>query len=401
MADFLAYFTFFFVVLFLNVMDYKRFRTLVNPMFFVSVPFTMVLIICLVLNRHMNFVEFYAPSLWIWTVGLLLFWIGGICIESLMRKIKCRLEAPRNDIRNLVPYFIIAFSLLLLFMKSRSLSSMDLGSKEMGEEIGVGGIMGRVSNILILSYPLFAVMRFNRLLKIPLMLLMTVFLISLGSKTWIMSTILAAVILYFQTRNVKISLAKIGIVMMALLGLFFLYYSLNIDAKSSEQLVGFVSRHFYFYLTSGVLPMGEFFRLETPDVYNGLTLPFINIFKVLLGISEASSHSSLWFATDLTLGTPSNVFTFFGTIYIFSDTLGFVFYSLFLGAWCYFISVYSKQKDNVFLKIIDSLNIALLFFGWFNCTFFLLRIWEITVFCFMFYFISQYKIIFSSRLQNE
>lgn len=143
-----------------------------------------------------------------------------------------------------------------------------------------------------------------------------------------------------------------------------------------------MARHFYFYITSGILPLSEYVRLGMDSMHNGITLPFISIIHYWMG-EEVSAHSPLWIVTDNVLGTSSNVYTFFGTLWIFGDRLDYVFYSILSGIISMSAYRLYKYHNSIFYLIAYAYTMCILFFGWYNWYFATLRIWEIYIYCFV------------------
>lgn len=393
MGDFITCCIFFIEIIIFIIIDYKRYGSLVNPISFISIPFAFIFLLCIFLNSRFDFVDFYIPSLWVWIIGLFFFWIIGNISRMLIKRERLK---KSNGVINRLPIVIFIFCALLSTLKINSLgSSLDFGSKELGVEMGMGGIMGRASNILLIMFPFVAVCNLKRILKIGVLLLLCVLLMSLGSKTWILNAIIASFILLLVEKKIKITRRSIFIILISVLILlfsfFFLYYKLNTKIEDNEALIVFVYRHFYFYLTSGILPLGLYFKTGANEIVNEFQLPFINILEIWLGKQIVSAHSPLWYTTDISLGTQSNVFTFFGTLFIESSFGGFLFYSSFFGFWCYLLFEIARAKANIYLNIINVYNLSLLFFGWYNCSFAILRIWEVTIYCLIFYYLTKKK----------
>ena len=338
----------------------------------------------------MNFVPFYIPSLRIWIYGLFFFWLSGqICIKFLKRQN----FVTSTQIHNKLPHIVFLICILVTVLRFNGLGDLDFGSKEMGEEIGMGGIAGRIANLLLICFPFIISIRLSHVFKIIISAILIVFLLSLGSKTWLMNGILAAIICLLFRNKIKLTFKSIGITAFILFACFYIYYSLNVNIDDSSDLTNFILRHFYFYLTSGILPMGEYCRLGSNGFDTNFSIPFLNIIALKLGFGNEVGHSQLTFITDLIHDRESNVFTFFGTLYISQSALGFIAYCILLGIWVYSVYFWANNKKNIFLQILSAYNLSILFFSWFNCGFGLLRIWEIALYCIVFYNISKYKMV--------
>ncbi len=339
----------------------------------------------------MQFIPFYLSSLYVWSIGLILFLLGGYFCTFVTSVYQNHIyNTSFNGYRNTKWFiYLVLFAATITIYKFKSLNGLEIGSKELGEELGIGGIIGRSSNILLISIPFFMTYKMNKLWKVLIIALLAFFLICMGSKTWLTY----AIIVCFVIRNTGFSKKKIWLIIgliILLVSAFFLYYKLNTNIDDNTQFLSFASRHMYFYITSGLLPYSEIVANELSVNPPGITLPFITIFSYWLGEAIASVHSSIWVVTDQIVGKPSNVFTFFGTLWILGKNGDFVFLSILSGFICYLWYYMSKYKDCIFLKIGWGFTVAILFFGWYNWGFALLRIWEIYIYCFLAYYVSAH-----------
>lgn len=378
----LTYTVFFLEVGILNYLNFRIYQTMVNPIACLSIPFTVVLLVCLLFNSPMDFVPFHHEALWIWIAGLFFFGLPGLF--SLRRGLSKGVPMKQNTI---IVKCIVGLCFLYMFTQLGSLDDIDFGSKEMGEEVGMGGIKGRIANILLATSPLMMCARYNKILKCFLIVSIFYFLFALGSKTYNLYAVATCFFCLYKQKMVKINLWYVLYFLIGGFLIFGVYYTLKIEIENLSNLWEFISRHFYFYLTSGLLPMSEYVhrRVHATEEF---VLPFINIVNIWLGNPGASVHSSLWFTTDNFLGTPSNVFTFFGTLYICNNWFMFALYSFIFGLLSYSIHRLSVRKDNLFFHAMNGYNLCVLFFGWFNCSYALPRIWEFFLILPFFYFIS-------------
>ena len=393
MFGFITYASYISVLILLNWLDYRVYKTIINPIFCLSIPFTVVLAACLLFNQRLGFIPFYSPSLWLWTVGLCLFWAGGHLVTLAGRKLTTYRvqECAPGKLVHIIFLACIGFMAVKLVTAG---GDMAIGSKELGEEVSIGGVVGRVANILMIAFPFYVYERVNKYIKVLLLALLFVFLTTLGTKTWLMATVLAAIIMMISTKRLKLNVKLLISSLVILASLFFLYYYLVLYAKmdSFNRLAEFVSRHFYFYFTSGILPMGEYVKAHDFNAVNSYFHPIIGLIKTWNG-EQIMEHSNVWITTDTLLGTQSNVYTFFGTFYLSGTVLSYTFYSLFYGLWCYLFYEIARARNNVFLHIANAFNCAILFFGWYNCGFGLLRIWEIAILSCVLYFISRVSVV--------
>ena len=85
--DILILATFLIEVAVLFYLEVKMWRTMYTPLIFLMVPYTIVLLITImVAGSDFGFVEFYYPSIVIWNIGLLLFAIPSFVLGYFMNK---------------------------------------------------------------------------------------------------------------------------------------------------------------------------------------------------------------------------------------------------------------------------------------------------------------------------
>lgn len=386
MFEFFTYFAFFTEVITLNYLDYKINKSFINPFAFLSIPFSIILILCILFNSYIDFIQFHCEALWIWTIGLFLFWTPSILIFQKRPFCKQHLFFTPPPAQNNIVDLIIWSSIIYMLVNLNNLSNIEFGSKELGAELAVGGIKGRMSNILLVACPYIACSkRYNKTTKIVLVLVLMYILLAIGSKTWIMFALLAT----FLSRSL-IAKIKLNTVTCTIVGgvlIFCTYYYLNTNIEDYTHFTEFISRHFYFYLTSGILPLSEYIHNKDYIIREDFMLPFVNIINIWFGSEGASAHSSLWYTTDNIIGTQSNVFTFFGTLFG-NNTITFILYCIFFGLLSYYIFKRSLIERSEFYSIMNNYNLSVLFFGWYNCSYGILRIWEIFVICAIFHFIN-------------
>lgn len=397
MENILSYTVYFVLVVLLNILDYYRFKSVLNPFFFLSIPFTLILILCITLNNYLDFTTIYPPFLNIWSIGLAFFWLGGVLSTVVFRCLTYRynidvsftqygIQSLRN-IKYIKLLFLICgiISLLLVFKSGLDNS---FGSKEMGEEIGQGGIAGRISNILLIAIPFYFIYKIHWIKKITICILLLVVITAIGSKTWMTYSILSGFIL-LNMGNKKIKIKGVIITFLALFLAFTIYYKLNTEIEDSGHFTDFILRHIYFYFTSGILPLSEVIKQDIITHGSGLHHPIINLILYKIDPSSLTFHSNLWITTDNTLGTQSNVFTFFGTLLLGGGSGDFILYSTLSGLISYIYLYCYRCSGSIFFAIPYAYTLSILFFGWYNWGFGFLRIWEIYIYSFIFFLISK------------
>lgn len=397
LIEFVTYIIFIIEVILLNRWYYMVSKTIFNPIACLSLPFTFILLICILFNNTLDFVPFRYEGLWPWILGLFFFWIPSFLIFNNKSLVSNSIPIIKNINNIKIIFLVILLCLAYISVNIKSMSAYDLGSKELGEELTIGGVKGRIYNIMMVMFPFMICYSYNIFLKIGLTIISTYFLLASGSKTWIMYAFLVSIICYNKSRKLPLNIKWIVISVTLLLGLFMTYYYLNTDFDDNSSFFLFALRHFYFYLTSGILPLGEVCHLNLQDGQDVFIFPFFNIIKIWAGEEGMAAHSSLWIETDYINHTLSNVYTLFGSLIMGDNYVAFAFYAIFFGFISCLIFFKSQRSDNIFISIMNGYNLSVLFFAWFNCAYALLRVWEIFCFAIFFYYLQRSKI----RIKKE
>lgn len=70
-------------VILLASIDKNLWRTLYTPFNVLAIPYAVVLTVCLLINGTMGFGAFYYPSIWVWVIGLLVFYVPSFLLGAL------------------------------------------------------------------------------------------------------------------------------------------------------------------------------------------------------------------------------------------------------------------------------------------------------------------------------
>ena len=64
-------------------LEYKIWKSLYTPLNFLMLPYLVVLLITIMLSgSELGFVDFYYPSIFIWNIGLLIFFLPSVIIGT-------------------------------------------------------------------------------------------------------------------------------------------------------------------------------------------------------------------------------------------------------------------------------------------------------------------------------
>lgn len=385
--DILILLSFLIEVVVLLYVEMKAWKTLYTPLIFLMLPYTVILLITILVSGNMNFVEFYYPSIFLWSVGLLIFAIPSFGLAFIAQKhnvdFSSRLQEPQ------MPRLLGCLSLFLIVLFIVRLKTMlgggeVVGSEEFGEKFCGFGFWGHLRQ---LSMPLLIVAIYfvdskNKwlwLIIIPILVINFLYLV----KGWIIIPCLAGLSLRLFLGKTKLRLSLLfSIILGALLvflGTYILILAISRDREVNGEILSFIVGHFIHYLTSGTLGLSSDALAGFPDSgsFENLWIPIINIINVVSGQGELMSPiNPLYYNTGLNL---TNVRTFFGTIYIYSSYLEFVVYILLSSAMMYLLKLSTMKWQNIYMYVIYFFECGLLSMGWFEFYYFHLAAFEVPV----------------------
>ena len=376
----------FFVLFYL---EYKTWETFYTPLNLLMFPYTLVLIITVLLTGgSTGLTEFYYPSIFVWNVGLLLFAIPsfalGYCLKTNGMSMKSPFP-PEHLPRILV---VLAVLLAVLFMyhiwSMLGSSSEALGSDEFGEDFSGGGLWGHLRQLTIplLIMSIYFVSK-RRWWLWPIIIVFLVVSVLNQVKGWIIIPVLAAIAMRLYTGKTKLTIRLVVYALLGAFSVFFLSYALSIlfvqSRGVSNEFMEFIFGHFLHYLTSGILGFSIDAQLGFPDVgdFEKLWCPVVNIINVIAGNEDFMSPVNPYYYNTGINNT--NVRTLFGTIFINSSILEFVVYTLMLSCLFYGLKLAADKLGNVYLYVIYFFECGLLAMGWFEFYFFHLIALELPV----------------------
>ena len=111
-------------VLLFVLLERKLWRTPYTPLNCLMVPYAVVLAFCMAIDGKMDFVPFYYPSVWVWVVGIALFFIPsfffGILFSAATRGKELPqvavFEATRQVLGKLTRIILVLFFFWTIFL---------------------------------------------------------------------------------------------------------------------------------------------------------------------------------------------------------------------------------------------------------------------------------------------
>lgn len=384
---------FLFEVFILVKLEKVLWGTYYTPLNFLMLPYTAVLLINISLPPSLGFVSFYYPSILVWAVGLIIFFLPSLLFGVVYLRTKTSnpivIQAPAQ-LKTLYFFGVLFLLASLYYLFTKSQVSEDLiGSDEFASATLVGGFWGHVREAL-LSILILSIFLFQKRQIIWYLLIIGILLISIvyQVKSWILIPIVAGLVMRLLTGKSKFRIKTVLYVVIGGVAMFFLSYYLILvfaveDGEFNTDMLEMIYKHFIFYLTSGTSSLGVDLQqgiLENPNP-KSIFAPFLNILSLVDGRELVSPINPVF----LYIGwTAANVRTFFGTLYINLGLIGSIFYVFSLSSLLYTVLLWLKTKPNLWILSFYGLMNAFLFMGWFEFYFFHLSIIEIPFFLLIF-----------------
>lgn len=369
-------------------LEKKIWNTLYTPLNFLILPYTLVLLITVGVAGKMGFVNFYYPSILLWSIGMICFFIPSCFLGIIFNKKYgppiSKVEAFNFNIFLIGLIQLIIFLFVIRFVLLFQSSEFIVGSDDFGEQYCGGGFWG---HLRILTSPLLILLIYsvNKQHKIYWIYIFCLLFVNMlyQVKGWVIIPCVAGVALRLYTYKLKLKPSLLFKVFLLGFFIFQLSYSLILvvagDSEMSWEFIEAVSGHFFHYLTSGTFGLSMDMENFFPDrrTIEIVLAPFFNIYNVFSGNEMVSFLNPLFYNPGLDL---TNVRTFFGTLFINTTFFQFILYILVLSCIMYFLRIISVLSHNLIINVIYIFLCSLLSMGWFDFYFISLDIIEVPVF---------------------
>lgn len=372
----------------LMYLEYKAWKTIYTPLFFLILPFTAILLITVCISEELGFVPFYYPSLLIWCGGLLVFAIPSMIFSSLCAKAGISVNSkPKEESFPNVLVVLAAVIFIMFVYRFRQISGSTadlLGTDDFAMEFSGYGFWAHVRQLSmpILVMAIYYLDKKHWWLSFVVIASVVVNFIA-QVKGWVIIPVVSGLAFRLYTGKTKLKLSLFLYVFGGAFLVFIVSYMvlplLGNDGEVTTDLFDFVVNHFFHYLTSGVLGQSEDMVHDFPDRggFEMLICPFVNIYNVLSGSDEMLSPvNDIYYNTGINI---TNVRTFFGTIYIYTDLLSFIVYVFYISTVMYILKLATVKFSNVYVYVIYFFECGLLCMGWFEFYFFHLTVIEFPI----------------------
>ena len=370
--------------LLLSLLDRKIYGTWYTPTVFLACPYCLVLFLYILFSKNFGFYSLYSPSVYIWCVGLLIYWFIGYLFAVLVLKKNVVREFPfYQDVRFEKWIFILCF-ILAVFININIIYASKfiapIGSDYFKDYIGTG-VVAHIAIFLRFTI-LYIIMVKNIPSRIYIymkwFIVLTVFFqaIVYTTKGALIILIMSVVLNCKIYSNAKIKIRYILVALISSLFIFFISYSIVFGEAAP---LDFIYNHTYFYFVSSIASLSNYCMNDyqigiAPEV---LFMPIINLYNKLMGLPLEKVYSDLW--TDVGPGLQSNVKTFFGTIYIYGGLWGGILTIIIYSLVAHVLLIFSLYR-NYFFYFAYCLCLSALALGWFDLFFNMIAFYEYIVF---------------------
>lgn len=384
--DILILISFLLEVAVLFYLEMKAWKTLYTPLVFLMAPYTIILIISIAISGNFGFVDFYYPSILIWSVGLVLFALPSYAFSFVLQKYNRPLNSLMSEAEmpKLIVYIAIIIILLFLWRFKSVYGAFPIGSRDFGDALCGKGLWGhlRQLSLPILMMSIYFVGRrrwWLWLIIVPIAIVAVLYQV-LG---WLIIPALVGIMLRLYTGRTKLKLSLLVYVILGVAVVFLGSYLISLvlveENDLDNEVLSFIFRNFVHYLTSGILGLSVDMELGYPDAgeFDMVIAQLVNIANALSGSDElVNPLNPFYYNTGFNL---TNVRTFFGTVLINANYLTFAIFVLFVSSAIYLLKIATIKFNNIYVYTAYFFECGLLFMGWFDSYFASLSVIEIPI----------------------
>ena len=392
-------------VIVLSRLERGGISTWVTPFNVLAFPYAAVVVIGFFLAPALDLVPLSTGSVMIWMCGLFLVWamgmlstrvcLGGVLTRYASKGLKSPFFTETTSVQIALWLGIIAIPLIpykILEAKDISGGWWTIGTPE----FKAAYLHGPLAHVVVLCGPIVVLLLGTATSKTRLQLAVAgtllVFIFFGQAKGITLQPIVGGLFYRVMRGRTRISLKTIGIIFLCGVLVFgmvdVITWKVTTDSSPlTADTYAFIGRHFCFYALAGPLALSEAVRGRNSNAIGepeAIFAPLVNIYRVAIGSGDlVSAGSTKGEGADIDLlnssvGHSSNVFTFFGTLYLYLGGFGAAIYSVITAALCYLLLVFAGGTKNELLLTLYCCIAAQLFFGFFELYFWYLTVFEVS-----------------------
>lgn len=381
----------------LTYIEYKAWNTIYTPLCILMLPYVFVLLITIAIAGNWGFVKFNYESIYIWIYGLPLFALPSYAFAAYLRYKEQKVIVPIKEEKKALPNILLGISIIVIILlliklyQTFKTGQYLFGTDDFADDFSGHGFWAHVRTLLtpILILSIYNVKKRQYWLWALISLILLIQIVNMVKGT-IVIPIIAAILFRLYTQKTRFNFRLILFSLIGGLLVFFLLYMilplLGNGGEANMDLVEFVAKHFVHYFTSGTFGWSFDIDQGIPDQndFSYIVAPFVNIYHTITGQQIILPVNPFYWNIGNTMTTYTNVRTFFGTLYIYTDFTQFITYTLVLSTFIYSWKVFALLSRNTYIYIILFYYCSLLAMGWFEFYFFHLDAIEIPLFTLLF-----------------
>ncbi len=383
--------------------EYSIYKRMLTPTVVLIIPFAMSLLsnLCISPFLDSNIIN-YKTSLFVLSNIIIFFTVGQVCSFIQRRGDKVKLEY--NFALNHRALYKICFILALTSIAVNSFKLitilLEIGFDqitshrfELAYSYGLPAHLRLISyfTIFYFMYDAFKVKRKSSLI-ISILLILLIFITQVKfTLIWI---ILGITYLLVLEKFMKLKIKNVIFIILVLFVAFGAVYAVSIGSiigfanVFTFDFFQFLTEHFYFYFTSPLLGLDVLLSNESLELYDikyFFAVPY-NIFANFAGIDFVDIiHEHV----NISLERSTNVFTIFGSIYMNLGYLGVILIGSLISIYSHVLYNLSRVSKNVFIKILNVINLAMLTTGFFGYDYNKLFVYEVSIMILIMFFLSR------------
>lgn len=416
-------------VLVLSGLESRFLGTRITPFGLLAFPYTAVVLLAFFFGSLLGFVSLDASSLTVWIANLFLVWVIGYFlirvapVKPIFREIAQRFRSTfpgEPSAEKMSKSLAMAVIPLLILGVWQTLRTVGGWPNIASPEFRVAHGFGLTAHALILSEPLFILLvgtaKKGRKLPIALAVILMLFFLISQVKGRVLQTLVGGFLYRTLRGRSSISVKTVGILVLCGFLMFIsvyigMYWIVAPTALSDMDTYASLGRHYCYYLMAGVLGFSEVSHYGIKDVGGGSYVevfrPFVDIYrKVVSGSNAVGLGSTHEKGMNIDLSSDSsddnsNVYTIFGTLYLYLGPLGSIAYVVVMAGLCYALFLAAGRTRNEWLLVLYCYIGAQLLFGFFEFYFWHEETFEVAAIALLFAAVSSPKAISSAKPLRE
>ncbi|MDE6493667.1 MAG: hypothetical protein K2O66_03640 [Bacteroidales bacterium] len=376
-------------VFLLALVEKRVWKTPYTPLNCLMIPYAAVLGFCMLIDGKMDFTDFYYPSIWVWVIGIAVFFIPSFFLGIVYH------AASRNQITQPVsvsPFTVhvlerttqvvcLLFGLKIAYMLVAC--PHPPGSEEFGQLLAGGGFFGHLFTLFMVLFIIWVLLvdkNHKRYWFYLLFFLLVDLLYSV--KGWLLLPFCGSILLRLLTGRMRMKIKLLLGVAVAGFLFFFTIYWIGFMSRAEEirthygmlpseyrkDVAAYIQKHFVTYLTAGVYGFSEDMAqgiYEERDISKIYT-PFVNIARFLRGEEEMQDALNTYYLITTRADNGTNVRSFMGTLYVFLGGRHAAVYVFFFSCMVCTVFFIARQRRSLFLWAFLGWIYGMLFLGWFD-----------------------------------